>query len=273
MVKSLTSGVSGIQQFQNKLDVIGNNIANSNTFGFKSGRADFEDSFSQSLQSSSGGNVQIGSGVGTATVRSLFDPGLITRTGVPGDMAIAGDGFFVVRDPVSGDSFATRSGDFRLDSSGYLVTNQGYRVQGYTDTGLSSRGDIKIDDTGKPDTETTSMEDFRVDDKGQINVVLGSGKTFVRGQVLLQRFQDPSMLQKEGNNLYSGMDEAGALAAPDVAGTNGLGKIAGESIEGSNVDLSVEFTNLITTQRGFQASARIITTTDELLQEVVNLKR
>ena len=273
MVRSLTSGVSGIQQFQSKLDVIGNNIANSNTFGFKTGRADFEDSFSQSLQASGGGTVQIGSGVGTGAVRSLFDQGTISRTGVSGDMAVDGEGFFVVRDPVSGDQFVTRAGDFRLDNSGYLVTNQGYRIQGFGDGALSSRGDIQVDATGKPEGDTTGMDDFRVDPDGKINVVLGSGKSFVRGQVLMQRFQDPSALRKEGNNLYSGIEEAGALPDTDVPGTNGLGKIRGESLEGSNVDLSNEFTNLITTQRGFQASARIITTTDELLQEVVNLKR
>jgi flagellar hook protein FlgE len=271
MVRSLTSGVSGVQQFQGKLDVIGNNIANSNTFGFKTGRADFEDSFSQTIQAS-GGSVQIGSGVGTGAVRSMFSQGTISRTGIPSDMAIEGDGIFVVRDTISGETFATRAGDFRRDSQGYLVTNQGYRLQGYGD-GAASRGDILINDTGKPEGDTSGMTDFRVESNGKITVILGSGNTFVRGQVLLQRFQDPSALVKEGNNLYSGIELAGALPQADVPGTNGLGSIAGGHIESSNVDLANEFSSLIVTQRGFQASARIITTSDELLQEVINLKR
>ena len=274
MLRSLSSGVSGVQQFQSKLDVIGNNIANSSTYGYKSGRADFEDSFSQSLQASGGSNnIQIGSGVSTGAVRSLFDVGTITRTGVPGDMAIDGDGFFMVRDAVSGETFATRAGDFRRDSQGYLVTNQGYRVQGYGDAGLTAPGDIKIDDTGKPDTDTTTIKDFRIEADGKLKVVLGSGNSFVRGQILLQRFQDPEALVKEGNNLFSGIESAGALAQAEAAGTNGLGSIQGGHLESSNVDLASEFASLITTQRGFQASARIITTSDEMLQEVVNLKR
>ena len=101
MVRSLTSGVSGIQQFQGKLDVIGNNIANSNTYGFKSGRSDFEDSFSQTLQAAGGTNtLQIGSGVGTGAVRSLFFKGTINGTGVAGEIAVDGDGFLVLKDSV-----------------------------------------------------------------------------------------------------------------------------------------------------------------------------
>src|SRR5688572_5730858 len=218
MVRSLNSGVSGIQQFQGKLDVIGNNIANSNTLGFKSGRADFEDTFSQSL---SGGttNYQIGSGVGTATVRSLFTQGTISRTMVPTDAAIEGDGFFTVRDPVSGNTFATRAGAFDIDSQGYLVTSDGYRVQGFSDGSLTVRNDIRIDDTGKPAGDTGVYKRFNIDDQGRINVLLTTGTTFVRGQILLQRFQNPNALVKEGNNLYSAMDAAGPLAQPEAPKT------------------------------------------------------
>jgi len=274
MVRSLTSGVSGIQQFQGKLDVIGNNIANANTYGFKSGRADFEDSLSQTMQTGGGLlPVQVGSGVATGAVRSLFEQGNVTRTGMASDLAIKGDGFFVVRNPANDQTFVTRAGDFRRDAQGYLVTNEGYRVQGYSDTSLSTRGDLRIDDTGKPQTETSAMSSYRVDSDGKVKIFLESGASFVRGQVLLQRFQDPDALIKAGNNLFAGMAEAGGLAQPEPPGTNGLGQVLGGQIENSNVDLAGEFASLITTQRGFQASARIITTTDEMLQEVVNLKR
>lgn len=272
MVRSLNSGVSGIQQFQGKMDVIGNNIANSNTLGFKSGRADFEDAFSQSL---SGGttNYQVGSGVSTATVRSLFMQGTISRTLVPTDMAIEGDGFFMVRDPISGNTFATRAGAFDVDSQGYLVTSDGLRVQGYQDAGLTTRGDIRIDDSGKPAGDPGVYKRFNVDLEGNVNVALTTGTTFVRGQILLQRFQNPNALVKEGSNLFSGMDAAGPLAQTAAPKTNGLGQIVSGHLEMSNVDIANEFTSMITTQRGFQASARIITTSDEMLQEVVNLKR
>ena len=274
MVRSLNSGVSGIQQFQTKLDVIGNNIANSSTLAFKSGRADFEDTFSQTLTGGVVNGIQVGSGVLTGSVRQSFEQGTLTRTNVPTDIALDGDGFFEVRDPISGKSFVTRAGAFDRDKEGYLVTSQGYRVQGYQDPTLASLGDIRIDDTGKPDGDPGSYENFSIDVEGKITVHLDVSDTkFVRGQILLQRFQNPNALVKEGNNLFSGMEDAGSLAQLSAAKTNGLGEIIVGHLEVSNVDIANEFANLITTQRGFQASARIITTTDEMLQEVVNLKR
>lgn len=279
MLRSLNSGVSGIQQFQGKLDVIGNNIANSNTLGYKSARADFEDAYSQTFQApGSIAGVQVGSGVMTGAVRSLFNTGTISRTGLDTDMAIDGDGFFMVKDPISGQEFATRAGDFRVDNQGFLVSNGGYRLQGFNDPGLVSRGDLKIDSTGRPpEAQSDVVARFSVDELGVLNVHLADGTSYVRAQVLLQRFQDPNALVKEGGNLYSGLVAGGPLggATPisQAPGSNGLGGIRSGALEMSNVDLANEFASLITTQRGFQASARIITTSDEMLQEVVNLKR
>ncbi len=287
MLRALTSGVSGIQQFQNSLDVIGNNIANSNTIAFKAARSDFADAFSQTLQvssasSSGAGNpgMQVGSGVTTAAVRNMYTQGALNRTGVGTDLSISGDGFFMVRDPISNIQYATRAGDFRLDQNGYLVTNKGMRVQGFTDMGLTTRGDIQIDASQRPATAdpTAGMTNFAVGKDGKINVSLQTGTQYVRGQILLQSFRDPQALLKEGDNLYSGIGAAGPLGGvgaplPEAPGSNGLGQIEASSLELSNVDLANEFASLITTQRGFQANARIITTSDEILQELVNLKR
>jgi flagellar hook protein FlgE len=281
MLNSLTSGVSGLMQFQGRLDVIGNNLANSNTVAYKSARTDFADTFSQTLQAP-GNNTsskQIGTGVGTAAIKNLFGQGSIATTDVESDLFISGEGFFMVKDTVSGKEFATRAGDFRLDESGYLVTNTGLRVQGFSDAALTTRNDIQIDGAGRPATSNpaATVGSYSIDDLGKVNVNLTDGTTYVRGQVLLQRFQDPQALLKEGNNLYSGISFAGPLggATPQIEapGTNGLGRIKAGALESSNVDIATEFANLITTQRGFQASARIITTSDEVLQELVNLKR
>jgi flagellar hook protein FlgE len=273
MLGSLNAGVSGLQQFQKKLDVIGNNIANSNTLAFKSARAEFEDAFSQTLTGGGVSSMQVGSGVSTASIHSKFQQGTTSSTGVAENLAVNGDGFFEVKDPVSLKTFVTRAGDFTIDNAGYLITNDGYRVQGFSDAGLTARGDLRIDDTGKPPADAGTYKSFNVDEKGRINVILTSGNSFVRGQVLLQRFVDPNALNKAGGNLFSGMEAAGALAQAEAPDTNGLGMIKGGHLEMSNVDLANEFATLITTQRGFQASARIITTSDEILQEVVNLKR
>lgn len=283
MIRSLNSGVSGIQQFQEKMDVIGNNIANVNTTGFKSARVDFADSFSDTLRGSTAGTggtsgtpaLQIGTGVMTQSVKTLFSQGALVRTGFQTDLMISGEGFFVVRDPVANVFYVTRAGNFRRDINGYLVTEAGFRVQGYSNPARTTIGDVQIDATGRPDTSdpTASMTGWSVSQEGEIKVKLSDGTEYTRGQILLQGFTDPQMLVKEGNNLYSGLAAAGPLPAPAPPGTNGLGRIESGALELSNVDLANEFSNMITAQRAFQASARIISTSDEMLQELVNLKR
>ena len=120
---------------------------------------------------------------------------------------------------------------------------------------------------------TIPVASYAIDQTGKINVRLSDGTEFVRGQVLLQNFTDPQVLVKEGDNLYSGLSSAGPLATPASPGSSGLGKVESGALELSNVDLANEFASLITTQRAFQANARIITTSDEMLQELLTLKR
>ena len=288
MIRSLYSGVTGIQNFQEKMDVIGNNIANVNTTGFKSGRVDFADSFSQTLRSSSGATgassgtsaIQVGSGVTTTAIKNIYTQGSIVRTGYETDIALSGQGFFIVRDPVTSVELATRAGDFRLDENGYLTTNTGMHVQGFSDSALSTRGDVKIDALDRPATAdpTATLHSFSIDSEGRVRLKLTDGSEYIRGQILMQRFSDPQALVKEGLNLYSGIGSAGPLGGSttpqsEPAGTNGLGRMESGALEISNVDLANEFSNMIITQRAFQSSARLITTSDEMLQELVNLKR
>jgi flagellar hook protein FlgE len=282
MLRSLNSGVSGIQQFQGQMDVIGNNIANVNTTAYKSARVGFADAFSQTLRNSAAGNgttsgtasIQVGTGVTTSSIQNQYSQGSITRTGLPTDLAVSGSGFFVVRDSVNNSTFVTRAGDFHVDAAGYLVTNAGLRVQGFTDSGLATRGDILIDATGATGAAAgATVASYSFDQQGKVNVRLSDGTEFIRGQILLQNFQSPQALVKEGDNLYSGLTAAGPLVNPDVPGTMGLGRVEAGALELSNVDLANEFATMIITQRAFQACSRIITTSDEMLQELVNLKR
>jgi flagellar hook protein FlgE len=293
MVRSLYSGVSGMEELQEKMDVIGNNIANANTTGYKTARIAFEDTFNQTLRASAPGTantsgtsaVQIGSGVATAGIQSSFVPGTAARTNNTGhkieDLFIAGEGFFMVRDPQTNTQFATRAGEFHFDENGYLITNGGLRVQGYSNASATATpdavntgaiGDIKLDTADR----NSPLSSYSIDKQGEIRVTVEdtSIPTFTRGQILLQNFRNPTALVKEGDNLFSGMAAAGAVGAqPATPGTNGLGTIEAGALELSNVDLASEFANLITAQRSFQANARIITTSDEMLQETVNLKR
>ncbi len=288
MLGSLYSASSGLQQFQTSLDVIGNNIANANTLGYKSSRTTFEDSFSQTLSgpapSSDGtgsgtGAQQVGSGVATSGITNVFRQGALNQTGMNTDLAVQGEGFFVVRDAQTGTSFVTRAGDFTKDTAGYLITSGGFRLQGYSNAELTTTGDIRVDKTGAPAAAdpNAKIDSWNFDDAGKLHIHLSDGTSFVRGQVLLQTFTNPQALTKEGGSLYSNLVDAGALggATPqgEPPGSGGLGIVKNGWLESSNVELSTEFTSLITTQRAFQANARVITTSDEVLQELVNLKR
>ena len=288
MLNSLNSGVAGIRNFQQALDVIGNDIANSNTIAYKGARTTFADAFSQTLQggSESTGAMQVGTGVVTASIKTDFTRGAYQKTGRTEDVYIEGpDGFFVVKD-AGGQEFATRAGDFSVDTQGYLITSDGYRVQGYSNqvakgAAFTTRGDIRIwDDPAArpvPASDTAKASTYAINSDGRVRMHLTDGVEYDCGQILLQKFTNVTMLEKEGNNLYSNLLSAGPLGGDPASsaepGTNGMGTLQSGALEMSNIDLAGEFAELITTQRGFQANARIITTSDEVLQEVVNLKR
>jgi flagellar hook protein FlgE len=273
MLIALDSGVSALDQFQQNLNVIGNNIANVDTVGFKSATMSFADAFSQTLGSNASGTMQIGTGVLTSAITNTFNQGSITSTNVQTDLAINGNGFFLVKDPVSNAQYVTRDGEFTVDANGYLVTNNGMRVQGYSDAGLATLGDIKVDNTGAPGGDTAAVQSYNFSNNGTLTVMLADGIQFTRGQVLLQNFTNPGQLSKVGNNLYSNLTIAGPLATPTAPGSSGLGSMVTGALEMSNVDLAEQLTSLITTQRAYEANTKVITTSDEILQDLVNLKR
>ncbi len=275
MLRSLSTAVTGLQQFQQRIDLIGNNIANVNTVAYKNVRATSSDAFSNTLQSTLGQTVQVGTGVTTSDVSSVFTQGSLMTTGSPTDLAVNGNGFFLVRDPGSNGVFATRDGAFTIDNSGYLINSVGYRVQGFTDGAGTNRGDLKLDLTGAPagTPADAQIRSFRFDKAGKLQVTLDSETTFTRGQVLLQQFTSPQSLAKAGNNLYTDFAAGGPAGQAAAPGSNGLGVIEATQLEMSNVDLAGEFSNLISAQRAFQANSRIVSTSDEVLQELINLKR
>jgi flagellar hook protein FlgE len=265
MLTALDTGVSALDQFQQDINVIANNIANVNTVGFKSADVSFEDTLSETLGSNAAGSMQVGTGVMTASITNDFStPGAITSTGVQSNLAVNGNGFFVVKDPTSGNTYVTQDGDFSIDNNGYLVTSSGMRVQG-------SGGDIQF-----PVTATSpSMTGYTIASSGVITVNMSDGTTAAPtgGSLVLQNFTNPDQLVKVGGNLYSATAAAGGLAAPVAPGTSGTGSIVSGSLEMSNVDLAGQLTDLITAQRAYEANAKIISTSDEILQDIVNLKR
>jgi len=273
MLLSFNSGVSALEQFQQELDVISNNIANVNTVGFKSAQVSFADTLSETLGTNSAGSEQVGTGVTTSGIANDFTAGSLSATGVQSDLAINGNGFFVVKDPSSGNTFVTQDGEFTVDPNGYLVTTNGMRVQGYTDAGLTTQGDVQINNTGAPNNDTSVVQGYTIGIDGKVSVLLADGTSFTRGQILLQNFTDPQQLVKVGDNLYSGQSLAGELSAPGAPNANGLGAVQSGYLEMSNVDLASQLTSLITTQRAYEANSKVVTTSDNILQTLINLKQ
>ena len=252
MIKSLYSGVAGMRNHQVRMDVIANNIANVNTTAFKAGRVNFKDILSQTVD----GN-QVGRGMMVAAIDNINTQGSLMNTGVATDLYIQGNGYFVVQDPNDANNvqYYTRDGSFHIDENGNLVNSLGYGV---------------CDSNGSPITVTVPLDSISIDRTGQ--VIINGDTANPVAQIGLVQFDDLQKLTKSGENLYEYSGEnSPTIAAP--GSTTGLGQVISNNLELSNVDLTNEFTNMITTQRGYQANAKIITTSDEMLQEVLGLKR
>lgn len=307
MIRSLYAGVSGMRNNQTKMDVIGNNIANVNTTGFKSGRVRFQDMLSQTIASAQSptdnslGGVnpqQIGLGVKVGSIDTIMTGGALQPTNRDLDFAIEGEGFFVVSQDSNADmKLFTRDGAFYRDYEGNLVNAGGYRVLGYVPTGYNPSATPPDDNIYKsPDTVGAidvnaaamaplsipntiriggvdlSLETFSIDGSGQIIGVFSDGNPYLLGQLALGKFKNAEGLEKAGNNNYSASNNSGAPVF-GTANEDGNGTVRQGVIEMSNVDLANEFTEMIITSRSYQANSRTITTSDEMLQELINLKR
>ncbi|PHR29445.1 MAG: flagellar hook-basal body protein [Desulfotalea sp.] len=414
------SGVSGLNTNSAAMSVIGNNLANTNTVGFKGSRHVFADLLSGSINGS-GGASQVGRGVGVSQIDQVFSQGTFESTESNLDLAIEGDGFFILKEPGAETVYYSRAGAFRFDENGFLVNPEGLNVQGkkFGADGQIAAGDpegIQVQNNGLiagqattelklttnlsstslaialpfdmnndatynyssstqvfdslgsphlittyfiktganqwgtawsaednagnvlqgqfannlqfttdgvlvgtaavppvptkaiiagadidwgPDTLQTDIEitfnntqfdsdsvvlsqdqngfaagsltGVEIDGEGKVIAFYSNGESTKIAQVVLGKFVNPHGLKTVGSNLYQASAEAGPprVGIPDAE----LGSIFTNSLELSNVDMGVEFVRMITVQRGFQANSKIITTVDELLGELINLKR
>ncbi|WP_438298581.1 flagellar basal body rod protein FlgG [Sporosarcina sp. FA15] len=290
MLRSMYSGISGLRNFQTKLDVIGNNIANVNTYGFKKGRTIFKDLISQTVAGASGpgttrGGVnpkQVGLGSQIAAIDTIHSAGSTQFTGNTLDLALAGDGFFQVGQKTAGgiDNIQyTRAGNFYMDENGTLVNSDGLYVVGIPSI---NGADAVVTPSGNPlsvpttnlgtITIPTTAQSMSVGQDGKVTYVDDAGVLKYAGTLILAKFPNPGGLNKSGGNNFNSSPNSGT-AILNTSTTSGIGTINSGFLEMSNVDLAEEFTELIVAQRGFQANTRIITTSDEILQELVNLKR
>ena len=268
MLRSMFSAVSGLRSHQTMMDVTGNNVANVNTSGYKASRTTFQESLAQAVRGGTGGDVgqggvngmQLGLGAQVGGTDMVFTQGASQATGRATDVAIQGEGFFVV-ETAEGRAYS-RAGAFSFDNVGNLVGPGGERVQGWDEGGAFGDINLALDE----------YTDISIGADGTIAGRNPDGDIEELGQLALARFPNNGDMVRGGNGLFTPGPNAGGEIL-ETPGAEGMGTLQGGTLEMSNVDLAQEFTNLILSQRGFQANARTITTSDELLQELVNLKR
>lgn len=281
MMRAMYSAISGLRTHQTMLDVTSANLANVNTLGYKSSRTTFKDQLEQTLYGGSaqgpntGGtnSAQVGLGVQLGSIDAVMGEGSMQSTGNPLDIAIQGEGWFRVGngDPTTTpatmptDLNYTRAGNFIRNDKGYLVTPEGYYVMGLnTTTTPASDQFIQI-----PAGATGAA----VGTDGSVSYVpAGGGPRTVAGQIGLAKFPNDYGLLRLSGNRWAAHPAAGTPQVGTPDGTT-FGQTIGGTLEMSNVDLAYEFTSMITAQRGFQANSRVISTADDMLQELVNLKR
>jgi len=249
-----------MQSQQTQLDVISNNLANVNTTGFKKSRPEFQDLLYQNQRPSGAdqgaGNlaptgVQIGHGSQLVATAKVFTTGELTNTGNKFDMAIQGDGFLEVQMPDGSRAF-TRDGALKLSNTGNWVTSDGLPLVGGFQAVPPGTTDISVSPGG-----TVTTRGAQGDQSFQVNLV---------------RFINPAGLQSLGRNLYRETTASGQAEQGNPA-QNGFGSIAQGYLEMSNVKVVEEMVGMIVAQRAYEINSKSIQTSDEMLQNVANMKR
>lgn len=260
MIRALWTSATGMNAQQMQTDVTANNLANSNTTGFKKSRANFADLMYQTMlvagATTPGGGqiptgIQVGMGVKPSGVQKIFTQGDYVQTGNDLDMAIQGEGFFRV---LHGDEdLYTRAGNFTLDSEGYITTNSGDRLQ----------PEIAI-----PDDATL----LTLQDNGTLTVHGADDQILATEQINVTTFINPAGLFAVGENLFRPTEGSGA-PVEEIPGQNGSGTVTNNYLELSNVSVVDEMVSLIVGQRAYEANSKSIQTADSMLQTATGLKR
>jgi flagellar basal-body rod protein FlgG len=260
MIQSLSSAATALEAQQQKLANISNDIANSNTDGFKKSRTEFQDllytttkepgaMMGNATQSPVG--VQSGLGVKVAASHKIFDQGPARMTGRPLDLMVEGSGFFPVQMP-NGEVGYSRVGNFHLDGNGVIK--------------MSSGATLIPQITVPPNAISVQFSP-----NGEVKATLPDMQEQQLGQIQLITFNNPEGLSSVGGNLYKPSNSSGA-PLQGVPGNDGLGVIAQGALEGSNVNVAQSMIDMISTQRSYELGTRALSTADKMLEATVNLK-
>ena len=263
MIRALYSAASGMRAQEMNVDNIANNLANANTVGFKSRRAQFQDLMYQSVlqpgtasgqQTVVPAGLQLGLGTRPTSNEVIFTQGAFSETDNPLDVVIQGKGFFQITLP-SGELAYTRNGQFQLDKNGNLVTADGNMVQPQI--------------TFPPDAQAINIAS-----DGTVTYTLpNQAQAQQAGQLQLANFQNPAGLASQGNGLFTPTDASGDATVGVPGGPEGMGSLLQGYVEQSNVSIVDEFINLIQAQRGYEANSKVVTAADNMYQQVNNLSR
>jgi flagellar hook protein FlgE len=264
MIPAMMNGLTGLNTHAQGMTIVSNDIANVNSVGYKQEEITFQELLERM-------------GTGVSAITPNFSNGSLAQTTISSNLAISGSGFFAVADPAAAASSLhyTRAGDFVMaydatSSLTYLTTPTGERLRGVMGANPDATG---VDPTALVDIAlpagTTS---FTIDTDGRIMASIAGATPQVIGRVALVSFANNYALEPLQNGQYAATADAGVLTLANP-GSSGTGMVYQGYIEHSNVDLAREFTDMILIQRGFQANSRSITTSDEMLQEVLTLKR
>ncbi|MBU0995491.1 MAG: flagellar basal-body rod protein FlgG [Proteobacteria bacterium] len=260
MIRGIWTAASGMNAQEMRIDVVSNNLANVNTTGFKKSRANFQDLMYQTLliagATTTGGGqiptgIQVGMGVKPSGVQKIFTQGDYVQSGNDLDMSIQGEGFFRVMHGT--EELYTRAGNFTLDSEGFITTNTGDRLQ----PEVSLPADTTLV-TLQPD--------------GQLTVHGAQDTILSTVNVTLVSFINPAGLFAVGQNLFR-PTEASGPAVEGTPGENGLGTLANQSLEMSNVSVVEEMVAMIVGQRAYEANSKALQTGDSMLGIANGLKR
>lgn len=262
MIRSLWTAASGMKSQSLNIDVISNNLANVNTTGFKSSRADFQDLLYETLRQAGTSSsestdvptgIQVGHGSRPVAAHKIFTQGDFQQTKNELDIAIEGGGFFQILQP-NGETAYTRDGAFKMDRDGRMVTPDGFVME----------PEIAIP------SDSISLS---IGLDGTVSVMqAGSNSPTEIGTITLARFVNPAGLHSIGRNLYLPTNASGD-AIVGTAGEDGLGTLAQGFLEMSNVSVVDEMVKMITAQRAYEINSKAIQAADDMLQQANNIKR
>lgn len=263
MIRALYSAASGMSAQETNIDNIANNLANANTVGFKTRRAQFQDLMYQSLlqpgtqsgqQTVVPTGMQLGLGTRAASNEIIFTQGAFTETDNPLDLVIQGNGFFQIQMP-NGTLAYSRAGQFQLDKTGNVVTPQGYSLSPQI-------------------TIPAAAQQITIAGDGTVSYTLpNQNAAQTAGQIQLANFANPAGLNSLGNNLYAPTDASGDATVGAPGGAEGLGSLLQGYTEQSNVSIVNEFINLIQAQRGYESNSKVVQAADQMYQQVNGLIR